>query len=84
MIWWGDLCHHQVILLQRPDWSFQFDYDKPAATRQRRRVYDLVDRERYAVFAYHFPFPGLGYLKRDGDGYAWLPAELALPASPGR
>lgn len=34
-----------------------------------------MDRERHAVFAYHFPFPGLGRLRRDGEGYAWLPAE---------
>lgn len=80
IICWGDLCHHQVLLLQRPDWRFQFDYDGPAATDQRRRVYDLVDKRRHAVFAYHFPFPGLGHLRPDGDGYAWLP----VPLEPGR
>ena len=76
IICWGDLCHHQVLLLQHPEWAFQFDYDQAAATAQRRRVYDLVDTERAAVLAYHFPFPGLGHLKRDGEGYAWLPMEL--------
>ncbi|TXN29463.1 MBL fold metallo-hydrolase [Lacisediminihabitans profunda] len=76
MVCWGDLCHHQVLLLQRPDWGFQFDYEQPAATAQRWRVYDIVERNRYAVLAYHFPFPGLGHLKKDGTGYAWLPSEL--------
>jgi glyoxylase-like metal-dependent hydrolase (beta-lactamase superfamily II) len=80
IICWGDLCHHDVLLLRRPEWSFQFDYDRPAATGQRKRVYDLVDTNRYAVFGYHFPFPGLGHLRRDGDGYAWLP----VPLEPGR
>ncbi|MFI5614393.1 MBL fold metallo-hydrolase [Amycolatopsis sp. NPDC051903] len=75
MICWGDLCHHYVLLLRRPDWGFRFDYDKAAATAQRRRIYDLVEAERHAVFAYHFPFPGLGHLRRDGEGYAWLPAQ---------
>ena len=78
MICWGDLCHHQVLLLKRPQWSFQFDNDKPAATAQRVRIYDFVDTRRHAVFAYHFPFPGLGHLVRDGDVYTWLPAELEL------
>lgn len=78
MICWGDLCHHQVLLLKRPQWSFVFDDDPPAATRQRTRVYDLVDTGRLGVFAYHFPFPGLGHLVRDGDGYSWVPAELEL------
>ncbi len=76
MIVWGDLCHHQVLLLQHPEWAFQFDYDQPAATAQRWRIYDLVESERDVVLAYHFPFPGLGYLRKDGTGYAWLPAEL--------
>lgn len=76
MIVWGDLCHHQVLLLQHPEWAFQFDYDKAAATAQRWRIYELVESERDRVLAYHFPFPGLGHLRRDGAGYAWLPAEL--------
>ena len=82
LICWGDLCHHEVLLLQRPDWAFRFDHRGPEATAQRHRIYDLVDSGRSAVLAYHFPFPGLGHLRRDGDGYAWLPAELerARPA----
>lgn len=83
MVCWGDLCHHQVLLLQRPDWAFQFDFDGPGATAQRRRIYELVDEGRHAVLGYHFPFPGLGHLRRDRDGYTWLPSELerALPVT---
>jgi len=76
MVCWGDLCHHEVLLLQHPEWAFRFDYDQAAATAQRWRVYEMVHAERAAVLAYHFPFPGLGHLRRDGHGYAWLPAEL--------
>ncbi|MGW4487826.1 MBL fold metallo-hydrolase [Amycolatopsis sp. NPDC004368] len=78
LICWGDLCHHQVLLLKRPEWSFQFDHDKPAATAQRVRIYDYVERNRHQVFAYHFPFPGRGHLRRVGDEYEWVPAELEL------
>ena len=76
LIIWGDLCHHQVLLLQRPEWAFQFDYEKEAATAQRWRVYEMVHSARSSVLAYHFPFPGLGHLKKDGNAYAWLPMEL--------
>jgi glyoxylase-like metal-dependent hydrolase (beta-lactamase superfamily II) len=76
MICWGDLCHHEVLLLQRPDWSFMFDYDGRSATQQRLRIYDLVHRNRLAVFGYHFPFPGLGHLRQEADGYAWVPTDL--------
>lgn len=82
IVCWGDLCHHYVLLLQRPEWSFQFDYDKPAATAQRHRIYDFVASNRHAVLAYHFPFPGLGHLRKDTTGYNWQPIELErqLPA----
>ena len=76
LIIWGDLCHHQVLLLQRPEWAFLFDHDKPKATAQRWRIYELVDSSRSSVLAYHFPFPGLGHVIKQGDAYAWLPSEL--------
>jgi glyoxylase-like metal-dependent hydrolase (beta-lactamase superfamily II) len=81
IICWGDLCHHEVLLLQRPDWAFQFDYDRPAATEQRRRIYDLADANRYAVFGYHFPYPGLGHLRHEENSYSWVPAAIDVPQS---
>lgn len=81
MICWGDLCHHQVLLLERPEWNFIYDHDGAQATSQRKRIYDLVDAHRHAVFGYHFPFPGLGHLRRDPAGFTWLPSNMprALP-----
>ncbi len=83
IICWGDVCHHEVLLLQRPDWNFMFDHNGAAATAQRLRVYDLVHSKRYAVLGYHFPFPGLGHIRKDGIGYAWIPSDLErqLPAT---
>jgi glyoxylase-like metal-dependent hydrolase (beta-lactamase superfamily II) len=78
MLVWGDLCHHQVLLLKRPNWGFLFDSDRPAATAQRLRIYQLADQGRHTVFAYHFPFPGRGHLLREGDEYTWLPLPLEL------
>ncbi|MNP63591.1 hypothetical protein D3C76_1590010 [compost metagenome] len=75
---WGDLCHHQILLLQRPQWGFLFDYDNAAAAQTRMKVLEEVARKRYAVLSYHFPFPGHGHLvERDGS-YRWLPIELQL------
>ncbi len=37
-----------------------------------------MESHRYEVFAYHFPFPGRGHLKREGDQYTWLPSQLEL------
>jgi glyoxylase-like metal-dependent hydrolase (beta-lactamase superfamily II) len=81
MICWGDLCHHHALLLEHPEWNFMFDHDGEMATARRREVYAAVSESRQWVFGYHFPFPGLGHLRRDPGGYTWLPADLprALP-----
>ena len=77
IVCWGDLCHHEIILLQRPEWGFQFDHDQPAATAQRQRIYEMVEANRHQILAYHFPFPGLGNIKKAGTGYAFVPTDLA-------
>jgi hypothetical protein len=29
----------------------------------------------------HLPFPGIGHVRKEGKGYAWVPAEFSpLPA----
>jgi glyoxylase-like metal-dependent hydrolase (beta-lactamase superfamily II) len=76
IICWGDLCHHEVLLLQQPRWNFALDLDRQAAVDERLRILEMVDKERCAVLAYHFPFPGLGHVISQGDGYGWLPLEL--------
>jgi glyoxylase-like metal-dependent hydrolase (beta-lactamase superfamily II) len=78
LVVWGDLCHHQVLLLEHPEWGFLFDFDNAAAAKTRIDVFEEVVRERHSVLSYHFPFPGRGHLiERDGR-YRWLPAELQL------
>lgn len=74
---WGDLCHHEVLLLQRPHWQFIMDGDGPAAVEQRVRIFEFVDANRYAVLGCHFPFPGLGHIVKRGDGYIWQPTDVA-------
>lgn len=77
---WGDLCHHQILLLQRPDWAFRFDSDSVLAAATRRRILDWVCQEGMEVLSYHFPFPGRGHLRRNGGGFDWLPTRLELEA----
>jgi glyoxylase-like metal-dependent hydrolase (beta-lactamase superfamily II) len=78
LVCWGDLCHHQVLLLQRPDWAFLFDYDSSAAAATRVKVLDWIEKSEHQVLSYHFPFPGRGHLRRNGGGYHWLPSPIQL------
>lgn len=74
LIYIGDTAHHYVISVARPDWRIQFDGDAPTAQRSRRALLQRAVDERLTLFAPHFPFPGRGTIRADGEGFAWVPA----------
>ena len=51
-----------------------FDSEPEKAVVTRRRVYDMASAEKILVSGYHFPFPGLGYIEKAGNGYRLVPA----------
>ena len=69
----GDLANHPVWSLARPDWEVRFDMDKAAAAASRRRMLGLAAQDRAPVVGYHMPFPAVGYVDTDGDGFRWVP-----------
>jgi glyoxylase-like metal-dependent hydrolase (beta-lactamase superfamily II) len=76
----GDLAHHQVLLLRKPLWEFAFDTDPKQSAQSRSRMLDRFATDRTAMLSYHFPWPGLGHVAREGDGYEWHPAPMNLTA----
>ena len=44
------------------------------AEKTRRRVYDMLVAEKLQVQGFHYPFPGLGHVEKDGSGYRVIPA----------
>ena len=74
----GDLSHHEVLLLKRPRWEFAFDHDPAKAAETRIQVFDQIAQERHAILACHFPFPGLGHLRKDADSYTWVATPMDL------
>lgn len=69
----GDLAHHQVLLLRKPAWEFAYDTDPKLSAQSRARMLERLARERHAVLSYHFPWPGLGHVAREGEGFGWYP-----------
>ncbi|WP_298127400.1 MBL fold metallo-hydrolase [Brevundimonas sp.] len=74
----GDMVHHYVISVQRPDWRIQFDGDAPTAEASRKAVLARAADENLRVYAVHFPFPGIGRIRREGETFVWAP-ETAQP-----
>lgn len=72
----GDLAHHHAVFTRYPDIRFGFDTDPAQMVETRRSLFAMIAAERMTILAYHFPFPGLGNLAREGDAYRWVPAGL--------
>ncbi len=74
----ADVTHVPHLFARNPDWHAFYDQDGPKAEATRRRVYDMLVADRMMVQGFHYPFPGLAYVEKAGNGYR----EIAVPWSP--
>ncbi len=79
----GDTTHHHVLLTEKPRTEFAYDSDPKQAVTSRLKVLDMIASTRMPMLAYHFPWPGVGNLQKQGDGYRYIatPMSLAKPAA---
>lgn len=70
----ADMANHFAWSVERPDWEVRFDADKAAAAATRRRVFGMLAADRVPFIGYHMPFPALGYVATNGDGFRYVPA----------
>jgi glyoxylase-like metal-dependent hydrolase (beta-lactamase superfamily II) len=74
----ADVTHVPHLFARNPDWHAFYDQDGPKAEATRRRVYDMLVADRMMVQGFHYPFPGLAYVEKAGNGYR----EIAVPWNP--
>ncbi|WP_299503403.1 MBL fold metallo-hydrolase [uncultured Roseobacter sp.] len=74
----ADFANHYVWSLAHPDWEVKFDMDKAAAAATRRRILDMMATDKTAFIGYHMPWPGIGYVEKRGDGFAYAPHSYQL------
>ena len=65
----SDVCNNVAVFAPHPDWHGFFDQDPPKAAATRRKVYDMLVTEKLPVQGYHFPFPALARIEKQGGGY---------------
>ncbi len=70
----GDAITHPYVSFQHPEWYSENDMDGDLTINTRRRLLDMSATDRMTVLGYHFPFPGVGYVKSQGDTYQFIPA----------
>ena len=68
--------HHHVISLEQPRLPFAFDTDGAQGVASRLKTLDMLASQRVPLVAYHFPFPGVGYVGKQGDAYRYFPAPM--------
>ena len=76
---WGDVVHSAAVQFERPEVTMGFDLDGRQARATRERLFDQAAREGWLIGAAHISFPGLGHIRKEGAGYAWVPVEYGPP-----
>ena len=71
----ADLTNRPELNAVRPDFHIIFDMDAAAAEATRRRVFDQAVADRVKLSGFHFPFPALGFMARQGNGYRFVPGD---------
>lgn len=72
---WGDIIHSHAVQFRRPDVAIEFDVDKKQAVATRKQLLADAAKRKLWVAGAHLPFPGIGHVRADGKGYAWVPVE---------
>lgn len=70
---------HMPIQLNALDAAPSFDVQPDIAIATRRALLARAESENLLLMTYHFPFPGLGYVRRRGDLLAWEPYAVPAP-----
>jgi glyoxylase-like metal-dependent hydrolase (beta-lactamase superfamily II) len=74
----ADTANHYVWSLAHPDWEVSFDADKAAAAQTRRKLFGMIAADRVPFIGYHMPFPSVGFVEPQGEGFRFVPASYQL------
>jgi glyoxylase-like metal-dependent hydrolase (beta-lactamase superfamily II) len=77
MVLWGDLVHVAAVQFRDPSVTIQFDVDSQSAAMQRQHAYADAAKAEYFVGTAHLAFPGIGHIRAEGKGYAWVPVSYS-------
>jgi glyoxylase-like metal-dependent hydrolase (beta-lactamase superfamily II) len=66
----SDAVIHQIHL-EEPEWYSSVDLDHEQVITTRHLLLDRAATEKALIHAFHFPFPGLGYVTQKRDGWQW-------------
>jgi glyoxylase-like metal-dependent hydrolase (beta-lactamase superfamily II) len=69
----SDVTNIPEFFLRNPEWHVAFDIEPVQAVATRRKFYDMAAAEKALIAGFHFSFPSVGYVEKDGNGYRLVP-----------
>jgi glyoxylase-like metal-dependent hydrolase (beta-lactamase superfamily II) len=69
----SDVTNIPALFLRNPDWHAIYDHDPDLAQKTRHAFYDMAAAEKALIVGYHFSFPSIGHVERDGARYRLVP-----------
>jgi glyoxylase-like metal-dependent hydrolase (beta-lactamase superfamily II) len=78
MLFVGDLLHVASLQFVDPAITIKFDTDSAAARAERLRLFREAAGNGEWIAAAHLSFPGIGHLRSEGKGYAFVPANYGI------
>jgi glyoxylase-like metal-dependent hydrolase (beta-lactamase superfamily II) len=70
----ADVTNIPEFFLRNPDWHVAYDVDPQTAQATRHKFYDMVSAEKATVVGFHFTFPSIGHVEKDGSKYRLIPS----------
>jgi glyoxylase-like metal-dependent hydrolase (beta-lactamase superfamily II) len=74
----GDLTHHPVLLMEKPLTEFAYDTDPKQSAQTRVKTLKMLAEKRIPILAYHFAWPGVGHVAKQGDGFRYYPEPMNM------
>lgn len=75
----ADVVHSEIISFEHPEWIYNSDTDCKEGIETRKKILEQLSNSGSLFFAYHLPWPGLGYVKSTADGYKWVQKRIVMP-----
>ena len=69
----ADVTGNPAFFVRNPGWHGAADMDGPMAEATRRKLYDFAVAEKMPIAGFHYPFPAVGHVEKDGNGYRLVP-----------
>jgi glyoxylase-like metal-dependent hydrolase (beta-lactamase superfamily II) len=69
----ADITNVPSLFARNPDWAVLFDMNPDMARQTRRKIFDMLVKEKMVAGGFHFPFPAFGSITPSGNGYQFVP-----------